>query len=67
MAHFHSAHAYLGAMTVGLLVVQYLFGFTIWYVLIRAVYFLFRLSRESLCSRDRGFVSEGPRCTPIRK
>jgi hypothetical protein len=32
MAHFHSAHAYLGAMTVGLLVLQYLFGFTIWYV-----------------------------------
>jgi cytochrome b-561 len=32
MAHFHSAHAYLGVTTVALLVVQYLFGFTIWAV-----------------------------------
>lgn len=32
MAHFHSAHAYLGVTTVALLAVQYLFGFTIWAV-----------------------------------
>jgi hypothetical protein len=29
LPHFHSAHAYLGVITFGLLVVQYLFGFTI--------------------------------------
>ncbi|KAK4243737.1 hypothetical protein C7999DRAFT_44490 [Corynascus novoguineensis] len=32
LAHFHSAHAYLGATTLALLLLQYLFGFTIWAV-----------------------------------
>ncbi|KAL1841033.1 hypothetical protein VTJ49DRAFT_7464 [Mycothermus thermophilus] len=32
MPHFHSAHAYLGAVTLGLLVVQWVFGVTIWAV-----------------------------------
>ncbi|KAK4202578.1 eukaryotic cytochrome b561-domain-containing protein [Triangularia verruculosa] len=30
LAHFHSVHAYLGVITLSLLVVQYLFGFTIY-------------------------------------
>jgi hypothetical protein len=29
LPHFHSAHAYLGVITFALLIVQYLFGFTI--------------------------------------
>lgn len=32
LAHFHSPHAYLGVITLALLVLQYLFGFTIWAV-----------------------------------
>ncbi|KAL2129408.1 hypothetical protein VTI74DRAFT_7836 [Chaetomium olivicolor] len=32
MPHFHSPHAYLGVATVALLVLQYLFGLTIWAV-----------------------------------
>ncbi|KAK3304229.1 eukaryotic cytochrome b561-domain-containing protein [Chaetomium strumarium] len=32
MPHFHSPHAYLGVSTFALLVLQYLFGFTIWAV-----------------------------------
>ncbi|KAH6640779.1 eukaryotic cytochrome b561-domain-containing protein [Chaetomium tenue] len=32
LAHFHSPHAYLGSATLTLLLLQYLFGFTIWAV-----------------------------------
>ncbi|KAK4157439.1 eukaryotic cytochrome b561-domain-containing protein [Chaetomidium leptoderma] len=32
LPHFHSAHAYLGVGTLGLMLVQYGFGFTIWAV-----------------------------------
>ncbi len=32
LPHFHSVHAYLGTLTLLLLLLQYLFGFTIWAV-----------------------------------